>query len=277
MKQNSASRRSPANKCLPNDCEVPEEFTDEVCSKHTPNALIVNKKGVRLTRNKFGQTTTFKRKARSNSPKDDSLSKQKHKPPTCRRNSPAAHTKAGPLLAGARNRSPAQHKKAASHSKNSSSGQRRNSQEKGVLKVCEELWEAAERGDVDRIEQLAKVYGECKGRSGVDVNAAGIENRTALHYAVYENKLDAARLLVTLGAGVDARTIHQRTSLHIACILGEEAMCQFLLDRGAAVNVQDFDMNTPTHYAAFYSRPAGERREREDTEAAHKEEAGPVY
>eukprot|EP00826_Nyctotherus_ovalis_P046781 TRINITY_DN5320_c0_g4_i2.p1 TRINITY_DN5320_c0_g4~~TRINITY_DN5320_c0_g4_i2.p1 ORF type:complete len:272 (-),score=52.70 TRINITY_DN5320_c0_g4_i2:328-1143(-) len=271
MKQKSASRRSPVNKCLPNDCEVPEEFTDEVNSKHTPNALIVNKKGVRLTRNKFGQTTTFKRKARSNSPKDDSLSKQKHKPPTCRRNSPAAHTKTSPLLANAHSgRSPGQHKKATSHAKNSPDDRRRGSQERGVQKLCEELWEAAEKGDVGKIGQLAKVH-------GVDVNSMGIENRTALHYAVYENKLDSARLLVTLGVTIDARTIHQRTSLHIACILGEEAMCQFLLDKGAAVNAQDFDMNTPTHYAAFYSRLGDKRRECEDTEAAHKKEAGPVY
>lgn len=104
-----------------------------------------------------------------------------------------------------------------------------------------------------------------------DINSTGIENRTALHYAVYENKLDAVKLLISHGALIDARTIHQRTALHIACILGQEDMCQFLLDKGATINVQDFDMNTPTHYAAFYSKYKDDCRECEDIETINKE------
>jgi ankyrin repeat protein len=84
------------------------------------------------------------------------------------------------------------------------------------------------------------------------VNSAGIENRTALHCAAYENRPEAVRLLLKYGAFQDARTVHHRTPLHIACILGEENICKILLDANASVNVQDFEKNTPAHYAAFY-------------------------
>jgi len=106
-----------------------------------------------------------------------------------------------------------------------------------------------------------------------DINSTGVENRTALHYAVYENRLDSTKLLIAHGALIDARTIHQRTPLHIACILGEEEMCQFLLDKGAAINLQDFDLNTPTHYAAFYSKCITNFRKFKDIKDFNKEEA----
>ena len=93
-----------------------------------------------------------------------------------------------------------------------------------------------------------------KGDTIADINSTGIENRTALHCAVYENKLDAAKLLLKFGATPDARTVHYRTPLHISCILGEDLMCKVLLASGATVNAQDFEKNTPVHYAAFYSK-----------------------
>lgn len=86
-----------------------------------------------------------------------------------------------------------------------------------------------------------------------DVNSAGVENRTALHCATYENKPEALRLLLKFGASPDAKTIHYRTPLHIACILGEESICKILLDADASTNIQDFEKNTPVHYAAYYS------------------------
>jgi ankyrin repeat protein len=85
------------------------------------------------------------------------------------------------------------------------------------------------------------------------VNSKGIENRTALHCAVFENKVESAQMLLRYGANVEAQTTHQRTVLHIACILAEEAMCQVLLKAGANVNVQDFEQNTPVHYATSQS------------------------
>lgn len=80
----------------------------------------------------------------------------------------------------------------------------------------------------------------------------GIENRTALHCAVYENRPEVVKALISFGANLDACTIHKRTPLHIACILGQELICKLLLDAGAAINVQDFEKNTATHYASYH-------------------------
>lgn len=111
-----------------------------------------------------------------------------------------------------------------------------------------ELWEAAENGNITKINLLFDSKNELKP----DIDSAGVEGRTALHCAAYENRPEAVKLLLRRGAFPDARTVHQRTPLHVACILGEENVCRILLDAGAAVNAQDFEKNTPTHYAAFY-------------------------
>jgi len=178
------SRRSPVSGV--NDCEVPEEFTDGVNSKHTPNALIINKKRVKLTRNRLGQVTTlFKRKARSNSPKEESLIKDKakqsnnHKSPN-RRNSPVGVSTDGSwnraLYSSGKDKktgskSPGVYKKAASNSKNLP-GQSTHKAKMGTCpkpieesskyiaqkkqKLNEELWEASENGDLAKITQLLK-------------------------------------------------------------------------------------------------------------------------
>lgn len=86
-----------------------------------------------------------------------------------------------------------------------------------------------------------------------DVNSANVENRTALHCAAFEKKVEAAKLLLRHGASADVCTVHRRTPLHFACIVGDDATCQALLDAGASADVQDFQGNTPVHYAAFYS------------------------
>ena len=91
------------------------------------------------------------------------------------------------------------------------------------------------------------------GEVRADVNSAGLEHRTALHWAVYENKLEAVNQLLHCGADVDAKTSKSRTPLHIACILSEFGICQSLLQAGASVDAQDKDNNTPTHYTAYYS------------------------
>lgn len=93
-----------------------------------------------------------------------------------------------------------------------------------------------------------------KSEPVADINSTGIENRTALHCAIYEDKLEAAKLLIQHGANIEAKTIHGRTPLHIACILGEESLCSMLLDEKCSVNSQDFEKNTPVHYASFYSK-----------------------
>jgi ankyrin repeat protein len=86
-----------------------------------------------------------------------------------------------------------------------------------------------------------------------DINSTGLEHRTALHWAVYENKMEAVKILIKYGANVEARTDKNRTPLHIASILGQISICQVLLESRACVDAQDKDNNTPFHYSAFYS------------------------
>ena len=81
----------------------------------------------------------------------------------------------------------------------------------------------------------------------------GVENKTALHYAVYENKPEVVKLLLKFGADPNAKTTRLRTPLHIGCILGEDNLCKLLLNAGALINEQDFEMNTPVHYASLHS------------------------
>lgn len=87
-----------------------------------------------------------------------------------------------------------------------------------------------------------------------DINSVGLEQRAALHWAVYENRLEVAKILLKHGANVEAKTNKNRTPLHIASILGQVEMSHILLNAGASVDAQDKDNNTPFHYTAYYSK-----------------------
>ena len=104
-----------------------------------------------------------------------------------------------------------------------------------------------------RIPSFHSIRSNKEGSDTAEVNSTGIENRTALHWAIYENKVDAAKRLLEYGANAEAKTLHGRTALHVACILGEDKMCAVMISAGASVNALDLERNTPVHYAAFYS------------------------
>ena len=83
-----------------------------------------------------------------------------------------------------------------------------------------------------------------------DVNAV-LMNTTPLHYAVMNNNLQTAYMLLDNGANVNAK-INGLTPLHIACQVGNVAMVRLLLNAGADVNAKDSQYgNTPLHYAAL--------------------------
>jgi len=106
-----------------------------------------------------------------------------------------------------------------------------------------------------------------------DINSANIENRTALHCAIFEKRVEAVKLLLKYGALVDVCTVHYRTPLHFVSIIGDETICQILLNAGADVNKQDFQGNTPVHYAAFYSKFGVVFRIHRDIKAFIREES----
>src|SRR6267142_424566 len=69
-----------------------------------------------------------------------------------------------------------------------------------------------------------------------DVNAAQTDGMTALHWAVYNDDMDTARLLLKSGANVSAANRYGVPPLSLACTNGNADMVKLLLDAGADAN-----------------------------------------
>jgi len=69
-----------------------------------------------------------------------------------------------------------------------------------------------------------------------DVNAPQDDGTTALHWAVYQDDLEIAQLLVRAGANVKAANRYGMTPLSLACTNGNGAMVELLLKAGADPN-----------------------------------------
>eukprot|EP01022_Parablepharisma_sp_SALTPOND_P025582 TRINITY_DN59_c0_g7_i1.p1 TRINITY_DN59_c0_g7~~TRINITY_DN59_c0_g7_i1.p1 ORF type:complete len:795 (+),score=65.68 TRINITY_DN59_c0_g7_i1:112-2496(+) len=108
-----------------------------------------------------------------------------------------------------------------------------------------QLMNAAERGDKDQIVNLLdeSIYGDL----AADINAKGLDDFTALHFAVSEGQIEAVELLLSCKAPIEAVTTSLRTPLHIACNRGNLEIIEILVAAGANINAQDKDGNTPTH------------------------------
>src|SRR2546427_4281858 len=72
--------------------------------------------------------------------------------------------------------------------------------------------------------------------AGADVNAAQADGMTALHWAVYNDDADTARLLMRSGANVNAANRYGVPPLSLACTNGNADLVKFLLDAGADAN-----------------------------------------
>ena len=74
---------------------------------------------------------------------------------------------------------------------------------------------------------------------------------TALHYLAIENRLEAARFLISKGAQVDTRDHSKFTPLIVAAWLGHLEMVSLLLEHGADANAHSETLHwTGLHYAA---------------------------
>ena len=111
---------------------------------------------------------------------------------------------------------------------------------------------------------------------GADINTVNIFGRTPLHHAAEYGKIDAAGLLISLGAkpqltkaaanrqekiingllqaGVDPdiTDLHGQTALMHASILGHMNVVKILLQWGANPNKEDLQGQTPLHKAAIW-------------------------
>ena len=90
------------------------------------------------------------------------------------------------------------------------------------------LADAAEKSDQAGVRALIA--------QSVDVNQAQVDGMTALHWAVYLDELETARLLIDARADVKAANRYGVTPLSLACTNGDEAMVELLLEAGADPN-----------------------------------------
>ena len=85
---------------------------------------------------------------------------------------------------------------------------------------------------------------------GVPVDGVDERGRTALHVAAYEGKLEAARVLLELGASVHVADHRGRTALHLAAFADRRLLVKLLRAHGALGNVKDGLGRTPLRLAA---------------------------
>ena len=96
--------------------------------------------------------------------------------------------------------------------------------------ICTLLADSAEQKDRAAVRILLD--------KGVDVNATQVDGMTAVHWAVYHDDLDMAKLLVAHKADVTVQNRYGVPPLSLACTNGNEHIVQLLLDAGADPNMK---------------------------------------
>lgn len=86
--------------------------------------------------------------------------------------------------------------------------------------------------------------------AGVDPNAAGERERTALHHAAKRGFDFVARSLIQHKANVDATDDHRHTPIHLAARHGHSGVVRELLAGCAATDLKNHTDYTPAHEAA---------------------------
>lgn len=85
---------------------------------------------------------------------------------------------------------------------------------------------------------------------GADPSPQAKEGETPMHLAALEGNGPLVRLLLEAGARVDVASDTGLTPLHLAAMRGDEAIVQALLEAGASVHAVDAGGNQPLHRAA---------------------------
>jgi ankyrin repeat protein len=107
--------------------------------------------------------------------------------------------------------------------------------------------DAAEKGDRAALRSLLK--------KKADVNAAQVDGMSALHWAVYLDDVENAKLLASSGADVKATNRYGITPLSLACLNGNVDIVKLLLDHGADANTTARGGETVLMTAARTGKP----------------------
>ena len=102
--------------------------------------------------------------------------------------------------------------------------------------------DAARKGDRAAVRTLVQ--------QKADVNAPQADGATAIQWAVYNNDLEIADLLISAGANVKTPNHYGATPLSLACINGNAAMVEKLLSAGADPNERRAHGETALMFAA---------------------------
>src|SRR4051794_18849880 len=102
--------------------------------------------------------------------------------------------------------------------------------------VAAQLVDAIKAGNVQAVRSLIS--------QKVDVNAPIADSSTPLHWAVQQNNLEIAKLLLDAGAKPEAATRYNITPLSLACTNGNAAMIERLLKAGVDANSKSEDGQT---------------------------------
>jgi uncharacterized protein len=92
----------------------------------------------------------------------------------------------------------------------------------------------------------------------INIEAKDKDKRTLLHYAVIENKIDLAKLLLENGADSNVNDKNQWKPLHFAAQNNNVEIAQVLIQYGADINAQDEFGNTVIWRAVFSSQGKGD-------------------
>lgn len=102
---------------------------------------------------------------------------------------------------------------------------------------------AADGGAIDALQLILKAENALN-----DLNVkSGPASVVPLMRAINGRHVDAARLLVNIGADVSARNAHLETPLHLSLMLSSPEIAEHLIAAGSDVNAQDHDHVTPAH------------------------------
>lgn len=91
--------------------------------------------------------------------------------------------------------------------------------------------------------------------NGLEKRALDSTGSTYLHHAVYGNRKEMVRFLISKGENINMKNRQGMTPI-FSCVSGyneDIEITQLLIDNGAEITIKDNNGNTPLHYAVQYS------------------------